>query len=292
MNYQYYSNFKKNISSEKVNEFYFLTNDNIKLYVKKWETYYKALGNIILIHGFGEHSGRYLKWIEQFTNNGFNVYTLDLRGHGKSEGRRGYAPDYKYYLKDIYLLYQSVIKENNLPVILYGHSFGGNLVINFLLEYPNNKIKAAVVTSPWLSLSFNPPYIKVLIGNIFRYLVPAKVVKTNLPVNGLTDNQKIINEYINDPLVHQKIGVKIYYQIKSAGIKAVKHVYKINTPILILHGINDPITSYKASMRFSKNSSDKILLKLYNIPYHELHNTSESTKIFLDIKEWLIKKIL
>lgn len=276
-----------------ISEKFILSKDNIKLYYKKWQTKYNVKGNIILIHGFGEHLGRYDEWCKKFNNIGFNVHGIDLRGHGRSDGKRGYAKNYKYFLKDIYVLYQNVIEEsNNKPIIFYGHSFGGNLALNFLLEYPNSIISAAVISSPWLKLSFNPSFIKELIGNFLKNIFPSTILKTNLPVSGLTSKKDIVEQYITDPLVHNKIGIKIYFQIKSAGIKALKQVYKINIPILLIHGINDPITSHLASISFSKNSSNKTTLKLYNLPYHELHNTDESELIFEDIHKWLLEKIL
>lgn len=287
-----FSNKDNYLNPQNISEKYILSKDNIKLYYKKWQTNNDLKGSIILIHGFGEHIGRYNEWCKKFTEAGFNIHGIDLRGHGKSNGKRGFSPNYKSYLKDLYLLYQIVNENsNNKPIILYGHSFGGNLAINFLLDYPTLKVDAAVISSPWLKLSFNPSFLKVFLGNIFKHIFPKAVVKTNLPINGLTSKKDIINNYINDPLVHQKIGLKIYFQIKSAGTKALKQVYKINIPMLIIHGINDPITSHVASINFSKNSSKKVTLKLYNHPYHELHNTNDSDKIFDDIIKWLLEKI-
>jgi len=275
----------------KSSEEYLTSKDNIKLFYKKWEAENKVRGNILLIHGFGEHIGRYNDLCKKFTDIGFSVYGIDLRGHGKSSGKRGYASSYNLFLKDINVLYEKVIKENaNSPIILYGHSFGGNLVINYLLTYPQNKISAAIITSPWLKLSFKPPLFKIILGNIIKHLFPYALTKMNLNVNGLSPKPEVTFNYINDPLIHNKINIKLFYQISNAGIKAIKQIYKVNTPILILHGINDPITSHKASMELIKNASDKITLKLYNISFHELHNTDEVNAIFNDIIIWLSLK--
>ena len=90
---------------------------------------------ILLIHGLGEHSGRYLNLIQDFNDNNISVFTIDIRGHGKSEGKRGHSPYYEQLMSDIQYFVKDVIyKTSNQKHFLYGHSMGGNLVINYSLQ--------------------------------------------------------------------------------------------------------------------------------------------------------------
>ena len=116
-------------------EFKLETADNLELFARKWLPDSEALAVICLIHGKGEHSGRYLNAASTLTDAGYILLTFDLRGHGKSQGRRGFSPSYEALMDDISLLLNEAVNRfPNLPHFLYGHSLGGNLVLNYALR--------------------------------------------------------------------------------------------------------------------------------------------------------------
>jgi len=115
---------------------------------------------ICLVHGMGEHSGRYAHVADRLTNAGYSLIALDLRGHGKSPGPRGDIPSYKAFMWDISSLLEiSNKKFPQIPSFLYGHSLGENLVLNYVLRN-KPRVKGVIATGPWFHLAFEPPAFK------------------------------------------------------------------------------------------------------------------------------------
>ena len=273
------------------NNLYLKSIDNLKLYVRSWQASEKPEAVICLIHGLGEHSGRYLHLAEYFTNKNISVLAMDLRGHGLSDGKRGHTPDFESLISDVrQLINKSKEIYPGIPIVLYGHSMGGNLVLSYSFEDAKD-IKLLISTSPWIRLSFEPSKIKMKMANLFSKLLPSLVQKTGLNPSHLSKNNSIAEKYINDPLVHDKISVSTYLAIYNAGNELLnKHNLKI--PCAILHGNEDKITSWKASSKFAQNNKDFVELKIWDGLYHELHNEDMYEKIYDYIYKWINKKLI
>ena len=150
--------------------------DGINLFIRDY-----SLQNsnkvILIIHGLGEHSGRYLKLIQDFNDKNISVFTIDIRGHGKSGGKRGHSPSYKQLMSDIqYFIKHVTNKISNQKYFLYGHSFGGNLVINYSFQ-KNQKINGIIATSPFIKPAIEQFRIKLFIGKLFQKLIPSLMLK-------------------------------------------------------------------------------------------------------------------
>ena len=268
-------------------EFYFLSADGLKLFGQFWKGNEKPKHIINLIHGMGEHSTRYNHWAERFVNRGFGVVAFDLRGHGKSEGKRGHAPNYEMLMKDIDLFFaQSANLFLNTPVILYGHSLGGNLAINYTLRR-QPKVKALVATSPWLGLAFEPPAIKLLLAKTLNKIFPSMIQATELIATNLSHDMTEVNKYICDPLVHDKISMRMFVSIISSCKFALANAHLLKTPTLIVHGTGDKITSYKQSAKFIEQAGNIATLKLWDGLYHETHHELQCDEIFAYHLQWL-----
>lgn len=119
------------------------------------------------------------------------LISFDLRGHSKSEGPRGQTPSYEALMKDISFLLEIVNKQfPQLPSFLYGHSLGGNLVLNYILRH-QPQVKGAIVTGPWLRLSFEPPAFKIILGKIINQLFPAFSQKSGLNTKVLSHDPEV-----------------------------------------------------------------------------------------------------
>ncbi|MFT6846029.1 MAG: acylglycerol lipase, partial [Flavobacteriales bacterium] len=146
--------------------------DGLGIIMREWACNAPAKAVIILVHGIGEHSKVYKSWAKRFNQEGYNVVSFDLRGHGLSGGKRGHIPIYRAYMSDLSMIYRQVkTKYPSMPIMLYGHSLGGNIVLHFLLK-KRKFIIGAVASSPWLTLAFEPPFYKVLIGRIVGLFWP------------------------------------------------------------------------------------------------------------------------
>ena len=268
--------------------------DGMKLSGYLWQPTETPKALINLVHGFGEYSERYDHWAMRFVENGFVVHAIDYRGHGKSDGRRGHINSFDDFLNDIDVL----VKESkklypDLPQFIYGHSLGGNIVTNYILKREDN-VKGAVISSPWYQLAFNPSVLTIFFARMIKKIFPKFTQKAKLDVKGLTHDKYIVERYLTDPLVHEKISAKMFFEIYNAGNWTLNHSDKLNIPVLLQHGNSDPITSHKASQEFYKRAKElnkDIMYKEWEGMYHELHNESKQDEVFEFVNEWLSKKL-
>jgi alpha-beta hydrolase superfamily lysophospholipase len=270
-------------------EIYLKSIDGLNLFSQTWSPDRIPRGVINLVHGFGEHSGRYDAWAKCFTLEGFVVRSFDLRGHGRSEGKRGYASNYDKFINDLLLFLENGKKWfPDLPTFLYGHSFGGNLVLNYAIQN-NISFTGIVVTSPWLDLKYQPSTIKMIFGRLFKKIMPGAVFKTGLNPGVISRDLRVVHSYKNDILVHDQISLKLFFQICENGLKASRSIFKINVPLLVMHGNGDELISCKTTREFVRNASDKTNYVEWEGGFHELHNDIDKEKVFDILKTWLNK---
>lgn len=261
--------------------------DRTKLFGQSWTPLKDHKKLIILLHGMGEHSSRYNSWASLFTAKGYSVISMDLRGHGNSGGKRGHASSKKQLLDDIDLLYNNA---NELfpdhKKILYGHSMGGTLALNHII-CRNRPVSSLIITSPWLRLVDEPSPIVISIIDILKRVLPSISLSNRIKTEQLSHDPEVVRDYENDPLVHDRITVKMFDIIYHAGFHALRNVYKINCPFLLMHGTADGITSARASENYLMNTSKKTRLKLWENQYHELHHEFIRNDVFEYIISWL-----
>jgi acylglycerol lipase len=245
---------------------------------------------IILVHGIGEHIERYNYWADLFNKEGIAFTGLDLPGHGRSDGRRGDIKSYTLLDEMLDIL----IKNCNqtfpaVPVFLYGHSLGGGIVLNYLLR-KNPEIKGAIVTGPFLRLAFEPPKIKLILAAVMKNLLPGLIQPSGLNSNHLSHDKNIVDKYNNDPLVHRKISVSLFYGAITAASYSLSHASELKVPTLILHGDDDLLISLSGSKEFASKTS-VAELKIWEGGYHELHNEPFKNDVFNFILNWINKKL-
>ncbi len=260
--------------------------DGANLFAQSWKAENDQKKIILLVHGLGEHCSRYNHWAQLFNEKGFSVISMDLHGHGKSEGKRGHIKSLDVLLDDIDILFEK--SDELFPgyrKILYGHSMGGTLVLNHIIKR-NRPIEAVIVTSPWLKLYSEPSDIVIKITQFLKKFLPALTISNQLKAEQISHDPEIVRDYERDPLNHDRISLKMFHEIYQAGYHALRNVYKINSPFLIMHGTSDTITSPKASEDYVLNTSKRTSLKLWQNQYHELHNEFIKIEVFNHIISW------
>ena len=242
---------------------------------------------IFLVHGMGEHAKRYAHVIEYFKNVNIATVAIDLRGHGNSEGQRGHMPSFDHMMHDLTLSLAHVTNDyKGIPVILYGHSMGGNLILNYLLRNSDGVI-GAIATGPYLRLGFDPPKWKVLLAKLSANIHPALSQPTGLERVALARSRQIIDEYENDPLVHDRMTASFFINIHQAGINAIARSKELEIPILLMHGSEDRLTSPEGSKDFHANAGSNVTFHLLEGLYHEVHNEPEKNQVFKIQFEWI-----
>ena len=247
--------------------------------------YYSWLPNkkikvaIGIIHGLGEHSSRYDDFAEYFCKKGYGVYSIDLRGHGKSEGKRGHVNNFKKLIDDSEEMFINIRKENlNVPMVMFGHSLGGCIALNYLCENQSKEIDLAIISSPWLKTVLEPPKFIIYIQKILVVLFPNFTLNNRLDPYHLSKNTNKVKKYIKDPLVHNRISLKMFSEVNKVIDKIENESEKINIPVLLLHGKKDNIISFKGTKKISKKINNSKLI-LYEGLYHEPHNDLEKNEI-------------
>lgn len=273
-----------------------MTHDEFNFNINKTKffgQYWKAKETkavVVLAHGMGEHSTRYVHVARKLTDHNYSVVAFDHFGHGKTAGKRGHNPNFEAVLESVA---KTIEKAKELfpekPVFLYGHSMGGNVVINYTIR-KKHELLGTIATSPFLKLAFEPPKIKLAVGKLLQKIAPSITMGNELNANDISRVQNEVEKYLNDPLVHDKISPNFSLTFIDTGKWAIKNANKLEIPMLLLHGTDDKIIDYKGSQEFA-NNSEKASLKLYKGGYHELHNDSCKTEMLQDVVTWLDSKL-
>ena len=272
-------------------EFKFETFDELQLFGQSWQPEDRPRAVVCLVHGMGEHSGRYAHVADALTQAGYALFVFDIRGHGKSSGPRGHTPSYEALMKDISSLLEVVNKRfPQLSSFLYGHSLGGNLVLNYVLRRQSH-LKGVIATDPWLRLAFEPPRFKIILAQITNYIWPSFSQKNGLDTKVLSRDPEVVHAYENDPLVHDHISARMFISIYQAGQWALEHDSEFSLPLLLMHGGDDKIISVEASKEFANKIPEKCTFKIWDGLYHEIHNEPEKKEVFKFLIDWLDKKV-
>lgn len=272
--------------------FNFSSKDGLTLFGRIWQAQGTPKGVVNLVHGLGEHSGRYAHVAEAMTEAGFHFIGFDLRGHGLSEGKRGHTPDFDHILDDVTLFLEKSGQffNEDLPNFLYGHSLGGVIVLNYVLRRKNH-LHGVISTDPALGLAFEPSKAKVFLGKIMANLMPSFSMKNGLEVEALSRDAAIVKAYQNDALVHNTITAKLAMALLDSGQYALDHANELDVPVLLMHGTADRIAAYQKSQEFAEKAGDLVTLKLWDDFYHELHNEIGKENVIADMVNWLNKEI-
>jgi len=262
--------------------------DRIELFYQVW-TFAQVRGVIVVTHGLGEHSESYTRLAEGLSKTDWELWAFDLRGHGKSDGKRGTVGKFSDYTADLHKFIQ-LVKEARpgVPVVLLGHSMGGLVTTNTIIEYPALEFTALVLSSPLFAVAVEVPKIKKLGAQFLNKYVPDLTLYNEIVYRQLTSDKEVINEYYKDTLRHDRISSGLYVQMLGAMEKAMAHAAQITCPLLLQQAGADTVVSCKASEKFFKNvGSEEKKLQIYEDLKHEIYNEVYRQQVFADLIDWL-----
>ena len=265
--------------------------DGIKFFIQGWEPQLaKPKAVIALIHGVGEHIGRYAHVGKALTDAGYALIGFDLRGHGKSEGVRGHIPSLDAVMQDIRQFFQQVTQRYpETPQFLYGHSLGGLFSLAYAFQYSAG-LKGVMVTGAALRSSLQEQKLKVAMVNILGSLLPALTLPGGLDATTISRDQEVVQKYVNDPLVHDKTSLGLGKSALNAIDLCFTRAKEFSLPLLMMHGTADKLTYPSGSEDFAKlarEAGGDVTLKLWDGLYHEIHNEPEKVEVFQTMIAWL-----
>jgi len=250
-------------------------------------------GCVVLVHGLGEHGQRYRTLATDLAASGWASVTADLPGHGQSPGRRGHIPSYRRMLVEISRLLDAAAERfPHLPLVLLGHSMGGNLAANYVLRRqeiaPQAAEPVALVLSGAMFLPQNPPpRPHIFAAWLTGYLLPWWTIRAPIDSSRLTRNQAIVDAIREDPLMHSRLSLYLGTQLLAQGRHALDHADQIDLPTLVLHGEADPITSFRASESFAVRVGDQARFVSFAGMLHEIFHEPDRDQVITVLLEWL-----
>lgn len=260
--------------------------EDMRLFLRVTRPAGDARAVVVLTHGLGEHSSRYGHVAAALVGRGLQVGAWDLRGHGRSSGRRGDVTDYDLLVEDLAAVCAH-FRVKGRPLFLFAHSLGGQIALSYL-EQRNVDCDGAVIASPWLRLAFNPSRWKLWLARLAMRWRPAFVQRTGTRWERLSRDLAHLGSFPDLDLVHHGISARMYFAVRAAGERILEAASVVRTPILLLHGDADPVTSHQATCEFFERAGapDKTL-RIYPGGRHETHNDLDRAQVISEIGDWI-----
>lgn len=246
---------------------------------------------ILLIHGMGEHGGRYAHLAGFLTQNQFSVWAPDLRGFGRSGGARAYVSRIEDYWKDIEAMH-ALISERapGQPIVLLGHSFGGLLASGYaaLFRPPRLPLQAVALSSPLFGTPIQVPIWQEALAQAASILAPRLLQNNKVNPAFLTHDEEMLRSRIHDACIENRISARLYTQMRALMNKREQVAKGWKLPLLMQLAGDDRIVSSKVSEEFFASISNSVKkMDIYNGFYHEIFNESQRQKVFQDLATWL-----
>jgi alpha-beta hydrolase superfamily lysophospholipase len=264
------------------------TADGLDLHLRCWRAEEAPhRWTFVIVHGLGEHGGRYQHLAAWFAPLGATVYAMDLRGHGRSGGPRGHAPSLDALLEDIDAVVMRARADSGAPVVLIGHSFGGLLAIAYTLRHPDH-IDKAIFSAPLLIPKVKVPAWKRPLAAILPRVAPRVAVSNEVDANLLSHDPEVARRYWSDPLVHDRITGGLYGDTVARGEEFIARAAELRLPFLLMQGRDDRIVDPSGSQRFfARATAPDRAFCLYPGLYHEIFNEVDHERVFQDLESWL-----
>lgn len=264
--------------------------DGTALYCQSWKAdAQKAV--IALVHGFGEHGGRYNYLVDALLPQGYSIYAIDLRGHGRSPGKRGHVNQWLEFDQDVAALLKWVkASEPAAPIFLMGHSMGGLMVLHYVEQHPEG-LKGVIASAPFLAAAKLSPLLTIA-SKVLLKIKPDMNVSTGLDVSTISRDMQEVARYATDKLVHGLGTPKLDAESRAAIERTHANAGKIQLPILLYHGTGDRLVPIAGTRRLAAalTAKDKTLIE-YPDGAHESHNDLHRAQVFADLVGWLDRHI-
>jgi alpha-beta hydrolase superfamily lysophospholipase len=260
----------------------------LDLYYQSWRPDGPARAVMVIVHGHGEHSGRYAHVVNHLVPQGFAIYALDHRGHGRSPGQRGYTNSMAEFRGDVRALVQlAAAAHSECPLFVFGHSLGGLIGLDYILHHPEG-LRGAVISAPAVGQVGVAPILLAL-SRILSRVWPTFSMSAGLDVNAISRDTQAVLAYQNDPLIHGLGTARLATEVMDTAVWCQANAHTLQLPLLMIHGTADTITAPADSRRFFDNvsSPDKTYIA-YDGGYHESHNDIHHAQMLADLSAWLM----
>jgi alpha-beta hydrolase superfamily lysophospholipase len=267
------------------------TSDKTSLHVKKWTPKGSPKAQVVLIHGYLEHCGRYDEFGQYLTTKSVAMIAFDCRGHGKSSGRRGYVWNFAQYHLDL----DAVLGEVNdkIPLFVLGHSAGGLVLLDYLMTKKPTSFRGVVISSPFLTPANRIPTYKIVASRILAWFVPFLPIPADEEVTAevLTHDAQKIKEHHEDTLLLQNATVGWGYGVLSTQAKVLSKGKEIPMPVLFAYAGADMVADPAANRKFAEEIvSPDLTVEERKDKYHEILNEDDRKEVFELMSKWILEQ--
>ncbi|HKV42400.1 MAG TPA: lysophospholipase [Blastocatellia bacterium] len=260
--------------------------DGCQLYSRRHEVD-SPRAEIVIAHGFGEHSGRYDAISQWLVSRLFNVTSYDHRGHGQSGGLPGHIEKFSDYEDDLEGIMNGVRARSAGKIFLIGHSMGGLVTLRYLARH-SASIAGAVVSAPLIEFAVQVPSHKAMIARVGARVIPKLRLDNEIDPAVLSRDPEVGRAYAADPLVHHLVSTRWFAEASRAMEEVIGLAAAIKQPLLVMHGTDDRLASVDGTKRlFGRIGSLDKELVIYPGFYHELFNEPEKEELYAKVTEWI-----
>ncbi len=260
------------------------TADGLTLHMREWPRP-DARGSVLIVHGLGEHIGRYAHIAAQLNAWGWNAVGYDQRGHGLSEGARGALAHDDDLLRDLALVVDALRAKHRGPLVLLGHSMGGLAAARFVVEQLR-AVDALVLSSPALDAGMNL-FQKILLA-VLGPLAPNLAVNNGLKPAWISRDSAVVQAYMADPLVHDRVTPKLVRFIVESGEVVRARAAQWAVPTLLLYAGSDRCVAPAGRRALAAGAPRSVLTAREFAPlFHEIFNEPEQREVFESLGDWL-----
>ena len=254
----------------------------------------QSLYSLIVVHGVGEHSKRYLSFAKNISATNCTCYLYDQRGHGNSDGKRGHITQFEDYSNDLLKIYDLVFSESQEhPVFVYGHSMGSIVAVLFALNH-QAKIKGLILTGFPFKPSIPISGYTLKLIKIISKIIPLQSIPTMINVKQLSHDENIWNTYKQDNIINKTVTFNWISEFYSALDGLKKSLTNLELPLLIMHGGEDKIARLKgAKQAFQSIHSKDKTFQIFEGQRHELLNELPPTpnQVVDLMRDWIQQRL-
>ena len=246
--------------------------------------------DVLLTHGMGEYSEKYGHVGRFFSEHGYRLCSYDLRGHGRSPGKRGHIRAYVELLDDMETAMHHH-RRAGVPMFLYGHSFGAQITLNYLLQR-HPPVAGAIIASPLLKLGFRPSPVKVVMAKLLLKLWPSFTQSGPNDRTLLTRDLAFLDSLPSPELLHHKVSARMYHEIIEGARRAREGASRYDYPMLVIQGEQDTMISVAATKDFfdALAVADKTL-RIHPGMKHETQKEIGREMVLAEMVEWMDKRL-
>lgn len=261
---------------------------DVALLYRAWEAE-NPRAHLRIIHGLGEHGGRYTRLAEALLSRGISTFAADLRGHGVSGGRRGHVHRFEDYLDDFQRICAAAPERS--PAFLLGHSLGGLIALRLLQTDRAGRLHGAILSAPAVDLPDPQPWWRDPAARAVAPLFPTLTVSNGIDPSDLSRDPMEVEAYRSDPLVHDRVTIRLFREMRSAMREARRNGAAVAVPVLLLAPGDDRVTEVSAARRLAMEFA--VPAEIRDLPdhLHEPLHDREAGVVTRQIVQWIEARI-